>query len=123
MTVLISAEQGLLYAARGEFKYLPGLTVGFVALGTPFSGTKMLSLADKVAQVMVLAGSHRGIIEDLAFGSTTLRDKLREFCTLEDTKSIPMYCFFEFYKSDYGRRFGIPGLFQGMVCINKSEYK
>lgn len=75
----------------------------------------MQNIADRFAQSMVLAGSHRGIIKDLAFDNPTLRDRLQELCRLRDTMSIPAWCYFEFYRTDYGRRFGIPGLFRGMV--------
>ena len=75
----------------------------------------MQNIADVIAQFMVLAGSHRGIIKDLSIDNPSLTDRLQEFCRLRDTMSIPACCFFELYKTDYGRRFGIPGLFGGMV--------
>jgi len=74
----------------------------------------MQNMADIAAQFMVLAGSDRGIIKDLAPDNATLRDKLHEFCRLRDMKPITC-CFFELYKTDYGRKFRIPGLFRGMV--------
>lgn len=102
-----------------EFRYLPRLTVGFVSLGSPFRGTKMQKMADILIQFMVLADPHRGIIKDLAFDNPTLRDRLQEFCQLRDKMSIPVCCFFEPYKTDYGRKYGIPGLFRGMVSKKK----
>ncbi|RYP10933.1 hypothetical protein DL764_000369 [Monosporascus ibericus] len=46
----------LLFADRIErFKYLPARTVGFLALGTPFRGTKMQTLAEKAAWLMAPA--------------------------------------------------------------------
>jgi hypothetical protein len=96
MTLLILVRQALLYADRSEaFKCLPRCTVGFVALGSPFMGTRLQSLADWAAQLLVLTGSHRGILTDLAFSGPTLRDRLQELCRFRDTLSIPTCCFFE----------------------------
>ncbi len=107
---------GLLYSLwHRTYGDLAKNTVGFIALGSPFRGTKMQGLADRAAQLMVLAGSHKGILDELAFGNTTLRDKLHEFCQAQDLTSVTR-CFFELYKTDYGKRFKMPGAFQGMVC-------
>jgi hypothetical protein len=100
---------------NAKFKYLPRHTVGCVFLGSPFRGTQMKNIADISARFMVLAGSHRGIIKDLLCDMPTQQDKLQEFCLLEQSLSIPLCCFFELYRTDYGKRFGIPGLFKGMV--------
>jgi hypothetical protein len=94
--------------------------VGFVALGSPFRGTKMQGIADLAVQFMVLAGSHRGIITDLSFDNPHLRDRLQEFCQLQDMQQITC-CFFETYSTDYGRRFRLPGLFRGMVSIHRAH--
>jgi hypothetical protein len=79
----------------------------------------MQKFADTLAQTMVLAGSSRGIIKDLDYDNTTLADQLQEFCRLRDALSIPVCCFFELFKTDYGKRFGIPGMVRGMVCTPK----
>lgn len=76
----------------------------------------MHSMAKFAARFMSWAGSHRGILRDLGYDDQTLRDKLQEFCRLQQSMSIPVCCFFELYETDYGRRFGLPGLFRGMVC-------
>ncbi|KAI1498085.1 hypothetical protein F5X99DRAFT_342248 [Biscogniauxia marginata] len=114
-------QYGLLLADADEkFKYLPRHTVGFVALGTPFRGTKMQSIADIIARFAVLAGSHQGIIRDLVYGDTILGDQLEALCRLRDTLSIPTCCFFELYMTDYGKRFGLPGYIKGMVVGEES---
>jgi len=80
----------------------------------------MQKFADTLAQTMVLADSFRGIIKDLGYNNTTLADQLQEFCRLRDAMSIPVCCFFELFKTDYGKRFGIPGMVRGMVCTQES---
>ncbi|KND91708.1 Kinesin light chain 1 [Tolypocladium ophioglossoides CBS 100239] len=114
-------QHALLYAeSREELRDLVRHTVGFVSLGTPFRGTKMQSIADFAAQFMVLAGSQRGIIRDLTFDNETLRDQLQEFCQLCKRLYMPTCCFFELYKTDYGKRYRLPGLFRGMVVGEES---
>ena len=71
----------------------------------------MQNLADILARLTALFGSHRGIIEDLAYDSKVLTDKLRDLCRLRDDMFLPIHCFFESYATDYGRRFGVPRLF------------
>lgn len=106
----------MLYAAREkDFDYLPEYTAGFIALGSPFRGTEMQRVAGIVASMMVLVDSYIGIIRDLAYDNDYLRDKLDEFCRLKENTSIPKVCFFEQYKTDYGRRFRLPGFIRGMV--------
>ena len=76
----------------------------------------MQNVADILARLMVFAGSHRGVIKDLAYDSKVLTDKLRDLCRLRDDMFLPIHCFFESYATDYGRRFGVNGLFREMVC-------
>lgn len=78
----------------------------------------MHGVANFVARLLFLVGSHRGVLEALGYDNQLLRDKLQEFCRLRESTSIPTCCFFEAYDTDYGRRFGLPGLFRGMVSIN-----
>lgn len=82
----------------------------------------MQSIADIAARFMVLAGSYRGIVKDLVRDLPTQQDKLQDFCKLERSLSIPISCFFEKYRTDYGRKFGLPGLFKGMVCALRLIY-
>ncbi|RYP57002.1 hypothetical protein DL770_010783 [Monosporascus sp. CRB-9-2] len=87
----------LLFANRiKRFKYLPARTVGFLALGTPFRGTKMQTLAKKAAWLMAPAGSHNGIITDLK----------------QDNKHL----------ADYGRNVMLPGVAKGMVVEEESAH-
>ncbi|EXL45101.1 hypothetical protein FOCG_13864 [Fusarium oxysporum f. sp. radicis-lycopersici 26381] len=114
-------QHALLFADReDEFRYLPRHTSGFIALGSPFRGTKMHGVANFVARLLFLVGSHRGVLEALGYDNQLLRDKLQEFCRLRESTSIPTCCFFEAYDTDYGRRFGLPGLFRGMVVPEES---
>ncbi|KAH8742574.1 Alpha/Beta hydrolase protein [Diaporthe sp. PMI_573] len=114
-------QHALLFADREDkFRYLPRCTSGFVALGSPFRGTRMHGVANFVASLMFLAGSHRGVLKALGYDNQLLRDKLQEFCRLREHRSIPTCCFFEAYETDYGRRFGLPGLFRGMVVSEES---
>lgn len=122
LTVIGCCEQALLFADdESDFRYLPRRTAGFVALGSPFSGTKMQSLANVAARLLSPVGSHRGVLDMLGYENPLLRDKLREFCRLLKTISIPIFCFFEAFDTDYGRRFGIPGIFRGTVCTNNES--
>ncbi|RYP81620.1 hypothetical protein DL770_005828 [Monosporascus sp. CRB-9-2] len=93
----------LLYADRtDELKYLPARTVGFAALGTPFRGTKMQSLAEIVARLLAPVGSHDGIITELKQDAKSLTDKVHAF--------------------DYGKKLSIPGLFRGRVVDEESAH-
>lgn len=118
-------EHALLYAdRRDDLRYLAAKTVGLVALGTPFNGTRATgtsasdSLITTAPRLMFLAGSHRGLLRDLTHDSQLLRDKLREFSQLP--WSIPVCCFYEQHETDYGRRFGYPGLVRGLVVPEES---
>ncbi|KAI6080516.1 hypothetical protein F4821DRAFT_55383 [Hypoxylon rubiginosum] len=114
---------GLLYTDRTEeFNYLPRNTVGFAALGTPFRGSTMQSLAEKVAWLMTLAGSHDGIIRELEQDNKHITDKVHAFSQLRNKMDLPICCFIELYNSDYGKRFGIPGLVRGMVVDEESAH-
>ncbi|KAF2148124.1 TPR-like protein [Myriangium duriaei CBS 260.36] len=100
----------LLYAARIEaYEYLANSTVGFVSLGAPFRGTKMQKLADLAAKITILAGSQRTIIRDLNIDNEMLWDKLRELYQLQKRLAVPIYCFFELFDTDYGKRFAPEG--------------
>lgn len=112
------ALQALLHAELSEeLRYLLQATIGVVALGTPFRGTKMQFIAKFGAYFMSLLGSDRGILRDLIYNNDILKDRLHEFCLIRDRYSIPACCFFELYKTDYGRRFGLPGVLRGTVRI------
>ncbi|KAF2156394.1 TPR-like protein [Myriangium duriaei CBS 260.36] len=111
----------LLHAERiDDFQYLTHTTVGFVALGTPFRGTRMQSLADRLARLMILAGSSRTILRDLSLDNDTLWETLQDFCRLERKLNLPIVCFFELLRTTFGRRFNIPGALKGMVVDEKS---
>ncbi|RYO95239.1 hypothetical protein DL764_007724 [Monosporascus ibericus] len=113
----------LLYADRtDELKYLPARTVGFAAFGTPFRGTKMQSLAEIVARLLVPVGSHDGIIAELKQDTKSLTDKVHAFGQLRNKLDIPTWCFVELCDSDYGKKLSIPGLFRGRVVDEESAH-
>lgn len=86
----------------------------------------MQSIAQLAAWIMAPFGSHWGIIADLGYDNATLRDGIQEFGVLMKKLNISTYCFFEQFKTDYGKRFGVPGIIKGMVSRYtrpfKSEY-
>ncbi|KAK0710931.1 hypothetical protein B0H67DRAFT_583780 [Lasiosphaeris hirsuta] len=113
-------QHGLVHAHNtAAYSELSRRTVGFLALGSPFLGSKMHTFANKAAQLMSLSGSHRGIIDELELNNPTLVSKIDEFCQLPDMPGVTR-CFFELYETDYGRRFRVPGLVSGMVVSEDS---
>ncbi|ORY70903.1 uncharacterized protein BCR38DRAFT_381020, partial [Pseudomassariella vexata] len=114
-------QHGLLNAnADPELKHLVDRTVGLVFLGCPFKGSKMKGIAQLIARIMHIAGSHIGIVGALGYGDRTLRDKLNEFGKLLQRIRIPVVCFFELKDTDFGRRLGMPHLIKGMVVEEDS---
>ncbi|KAI1113675.1 hypothetical protein F5Y14DRAFT_417451 [Nemania sp. NC0429] len=116
-------SHALLYADRTEqLRYIPLCTVGFAPLGTPFRGTRMQSLAKIVAQLMAPMGSHDGIITELEQDSKHLADDVHAFAQLRNKLDIPTTSFFELYDSDYGKKIGVAGWFQGRVVEEASAH-
>ncbi|OTA67910.1 hypothetical protein K449DRAFT_187192 [Hypoxylon sp. EC38] len=114
---------GLLYADRtDELKYIPLQTAGFVSLGTPFRGSNMQTLANKIAWILTPGGSSRDMITDLKPDNEHLRDKVHTFCQLRNKLGIPTWCFFELLGSDYGKKVGIRGLFRETVVEEESAH-
>ncbi|KAK1244162.1 hypothetical protein MKX08_002300 [Trichoderma sp. CBMAI-0020] len=112
---------GLSYAhSHPKFKYLTDNTIGFISLGTPFQGTDMQPLAQLAARIMAPFDSDWGIIANLGYENTTLRDETHKFGDLVKKLNISTYCFFEQFKTDYGKRFGVPGIIKGMVVKETS---
>lgn len=112
-------DQALVTAAitGSEFRFVLRSTAGIAFLGTPHRGTKMQSWASKGAAMLNILGysPHTGILDDLKEGAPRLQDVLHEFCLINNTLRIPIMCFFELYETDYGNRFGIPGVAKGLV--------
>jgi hypothetical protein len=105
-----------LYAHRQtQYQYITENTIGFISLGTPFRGTDMQPIAQLAAWIMAPFGSHWGIIADLGYDNAALRDEIQEFGILVKNLNISTHCFFEQFKTDYGKRFGVPGIIKGMV--------
>ncbi|KAI1170782.1 hypothetical protein F4777DRAFT_567947 [Nemania sp. FL0916] len=114
----------LLHADRNEnLKHLPASTVRFAPLGTPFRGTKMQSLAKKVAWILGPLGSHDGIITELEQDDKHLGDMVHAFAELRERLVIPTTCFIELYDSDYGNKIHLPnGLIRGKVVEEESAH-
>ncbi|EXM20360.1 hypothetical protein FOTG_11726 [Fusarium oxysporum f. sp. vasinfectum 25433] len=114
-------QHALLYAEReDQFRYLPRCTDGFIALGSPFQGIRMPGVRNFVSRLMLLVDSLRGLLETFGYDDQILRNKLKEFCELQKSRSIPICCFFEAHDTDYGSRLGLPGLLHGMVVTKES---
>ncbi|KAI1365233.1 hypothetical protein F5Y08DRAFT_304790 [Xylaria arbuscula] len=112
---------GLLFADRNKsFNHVLASTVGFMSLGTPFRGTKMQSIATKVAWLMNPMGSHDGIIKDLEQDGRQLADDVHAFCELRNRMDIPATCCFELYDSDYGKKIGLAGFARGRAVEEES---
>ncbi|KAH7161129.1 hypothetical protein EDB81DRAFT_943854 [Dactylonectria macrodidyma] len=116
-------QHGLLYAnSENEFRNITTSVAGVVFLGSPLRGTKLHFLPQLLTTIMSPAGSHGGVIEELAYDNPGLRDKLHDFCRMLNTLSIPASCFFELYESDYGRRKQkmFSGIIKGIVVDETS---
>ena len=101
----------------GNLKYLIDLTVGVVLLGSPLRGSSMAWLSRLVAWIMSPRGSHAGIIQQLDYGDTSLCDTLIGFQRFSRETFMSTYCFYKKKSTDYGKKYGIPGLIRGMVCF------
>ncbi|KAF7546999.1 hypothetical protein G7Z17_g8015 [Cylindrodendrum hubeiense] len=114
-------QHGLLYAnSEDNFKDIAMSAVGVIFLGSPLRGTKFQFLPHILATVMSPAGSHDGIIKELAYDDPGLSDKLHNFCKMLNTLSTQASFFFELYESDYGRRKFVGGVIKGMVVEEAS---
>ena len=106
LRILLTRTKGLLNHQNGNFKYLIGLTVGVVLLGSPLDGFGMAWLTRLIAWIMSPGDSHSGIIQQLGYGNTSLRDTLIGFQRLSKEISILCYCFYERKCTDYGTKYG-----------------
>jgi hypothetical protein len=77
----------------------------------------MQPLANVVTTFMRPLDSHGGIIEELKFDGEIAQDVLHNFCCLRNRLFIPVSCFYELYKTDYGKKIGITGLVRDMVSL------
>lgn len=110
-------NKGLVNNQNGDLKYLVDLTVGVVLLGCPLKGSSMAWLSRLIAWIMSPRGSHTGIIQQLGYGNSELRDTLISFQILAKSIWMPYFCFYEQLPTDYGTKFGISGLIRGLVCL------
>ena len=117
LPILLTRTKGLVNHQNGDLKYLVGLTVGAVLLGSPLKGSGMAWLTRLVAWIMSPGGSHSGIIQQLGYGNTSLPDTLIGFQRLSKEIFMPCYCFYEKKFTDYGTKYGLSGLIRGMVCF------
>ncbi|KAI1656823.1 hypothetical protein F4813DRAFT_361969 [Daldinia decipiens] len=113
----------LLYADRTrKFKYLPERTVGFAALGTPFTGTRMRGLAKASPQFMGPISFRTSVTIAQHQHKKHLRDKTHAFGQLRDKLDLPICCFIELHAIDHGKRFSISGLTRGRTVNEKSAH-
>ncbi|KAI2769586.1 hypothetical protein F4815DRAFT_450716 [Daldinia loculata] len=112
----------LLYADRTrEFKYLPERTVGFAALGTPFTGTRMRGIF-KASPRFIPISFRTSVTIARRRHKKHLQDRTHAFGQLRDKLDLPICCFIELHVIDYGKRFGIPGLIRGRTVNEKSAH-
>ncbi|KAF6795433.1 ankyrin domain protein, partial [Colletotrichum musicola] len=110
-------QHALLYANSDDaFRHIVTLTAGVVFLGSPLRGSEFQSLAKIVAWFSRFAGSHDGIVRNLAYDDENLMDMLHQFCRMRNTLSIATSCFFEIYETDYLKKMlGVGGPGRGRV--------
>ncbi|KAF6824006.1 ankyrin domain protein, partial [Colletotrichum plurivorum] len=115
-------QHALLYANSDDgFRHIVTLTAGVVFLGSPLRGSEFQSLAKIVAWFSRFAGSHDGIVRNLAYDDENLMDMLHQFCRMRNTLSIATSCFFEIYESDYLKKMlsmGGPGRGRVYICLS-----
>lgn len=80
-----------------------------VFLGTPHRGTEAAKWGELVAKAgrSLNFGSDEGIMKHLKEDSETLCDLLYNFTLWLFRDSVPVVCFFELEKTDYGAKHGI----------------
>ncbi|KAF2148017.1 hypothetical protein K461DRAFT_248275 [Myriangium duriaei CBS 260.36] len=111
----------LVFADAGdETRSLVQHTVGFCSLGTPFRGTEMQTAAKYIAKINTYAGSSETAVRDLTFDNAEVWDKVHELCQLQTRTGFRTFCFFELYQTDYGKKFGVRGIFERMVVTGMS---
>ncbi|KAF6806869.1 ankyrin domain protein, partial [Colletotrichum plurivorum] len=115
-------QHALLYANSDDaFRHITTLTAGVVFLGSPLRGSEFQSLANIVAWFSRFAGSHDGIVRNLAYDNESLMDTLHQFCRMRNMLSIATSCFFEKYETDYLKKMlGVGGPGRGRVVDEAS---
>ncbi|KAF6802152.1 ankyrin domain protein, partial [Colletotrichum musicola] len=115
-------QHALLYANSDDaFRHIVTLTAGVIFLGSPLRGSEFQSLAKIVAWFSRFAGSHDGIVRNLAYDDENLMDTLHQFCRMRNTLSIATSCFFEIYETDYLKKMlGVGGPGRGRVVDEAS---
>ncbi|KAI9855289.1 MAG: hypothetical protein M1824_006216 [Vezdaea acicularis] len=101
-------EQALVDASQhdGPFLHLSMSTIGIVFLGTPHRGTEAAKWGELIAtsgQLLGL-GSETRILQDLRKDSLNLVDLLYSFTQWLFRFSVPIVCFFEKHKTDFGKK-------------------
>ena len=81
------------------------LVAGIIFLGTPHRGSNSQSKASVIASIAsaVSYGEHSSLLRVVEKDSEMLADLLHDFTRTVTTISIPLFCFFEQYKSDVGK--------------------
>lgn len=106
----IVVQQALVFAeGNSDHRYLSIATIGVISLGTPFRGSAVTPWAEMIARTgnVLGFGSSKDILEDLREDSVRLTDLRHHFALWLFRQSVPVYCFFEQFLTNYGKRFGL----------------
>ena len=89
---------------EGPFQNLATSTVGVISLGTPHRGTKAAKLGELIAKTGSTFGFNTDsrILQDLNRDSEALADLLYIFSSWLFRSSVPVVCFFEQHRTNYG---------------------
>ncbi|CAG7561797.1 unnamed protein product [Fusarium equiseti] len=115
-------QDGLIFADRErEFQYIIKNTAGLVTLGTPFRGTRMYWIAQLVARLMSLWGSHQDSLSLLVYDSPQLRDKAQSLGRLSrEVYPFPIVCFFELIQTMFIKSGFLSSFCKGFVVVEES---
>lgn len=87
---------------------LANMTASIIFLGTPLRGSAASRLGGIIARSASYLGfsTEQRILDDLAADSENLKNLLSEFGLWLWEHKVAVWCFFEQYETDYGKKFG-----------------
>lgn len=94
-----------------KYQTILRLTAGVIFLGTPHRGSAAQPWGELAAKCAIVLGSpaEKDLLDVLREDSVALYDLVHHFTAIVGRRSIPVKCFFEVYKTDFGRRIPWPG--------------
>ncbi|KAI4191398.1 MAG: hypothetical protein LQ348_003532 [Seirophora lacunosa] len=94
-----------------DYPFVIRSVAGVVFLGTPHRGSNSQSKASVLASIAssVALGEHSSLLDTLDKDSEILADLLHDFTRTVNTIGIPLFCFFEQWKSDVGKMLKFKG--------------